>query len=117
MGIEYKSNTPQVKFETSAQISLLIRLMIEDVHLKSVYKTPFRHGDLRAMVGKQMNGKTGIIEWRAPYAEYQERGMRRDGSRVVRNYTTPGTHAHFAEESVKEVMNNVQEYITKAGIQ
>lgn len=113
MGIEFKSNIPQVKFETKNQLSLMIRMMIEDVHLKSVPKTPFKGGDLRAMVGKQINGTTGIIEWRAPYAEYQERGFT---SGPVRHYTTPGTQAHFVEESVEDVMNNVQEYITKVGI-
>lgn len=114
MAVEYKSFVPQVKFMTQNQLSLMIRLMIEDIHMKSVYKTPFKHGDLRAMVGKQVNGKTGIIEWRAPYAEYQERGYT---SGPVRHYTTPGTQAHFAEESVEEVVANVNEYIRKVGIE
>lgn len=114
MGVVFENHTPQVKFLESSQLSLFLRFMIEDIHIKSVYKTPFKGGDLRAMVAKQINGKTGIIEWRAPYAEYQERGYT---SGPVRHYTTPGTQAHFAEESVVEVMNNVQEYLTKAGIQ
>ena len=33
------------------------------------------------------------------YAMYQERGMRADGTHVVRNYTTAGTHAHYLEET------------------
>lgn len=41
-----------------------------------------------------------------PYAAYQERGMRFDGSHVVRNYTTPGTGSRYlqtaAETTVKE---------------
>lgn len=114
MGIEYKSNIPQIKFQTKNQVSLMLRMMIEDVHIKSVYKTPYKHGDLRAMVGKQINGLTGIIEWRAPYAEYQERGYT---SGPVRHYTTPGTQAHFVEESVEDVMSNVDEYIQKVGIE
>lgn len=37
------------------------------------------------------------------YAAYQERGHRFDGSRQVHNYTTPGTGAHYLEESGKQV--------------
>lgn len=114
MGVEYISKTNLVKANQAQKMSLAVRLMIEGIHQKSVYKTPFRHGDLRAMVAKQINGKTGIIEWRAPYAEYQERGYT---TGPVRHYTTPGTQAHFAEESVKEVMQNAQNYIRQAGIE
>ena len=116
MSAEIDDKTPQVKNEVSNQVSLMVRLMIEDLHRRSVSKTPMKEGNLRAMVAKQIVGKTGIIEWRAPYASYQERGMRADGTRVVRNYTTPGTQAHYAEESVQEVINNLPEYITEVGI-
>lgn len=34
-----------------------------------------------------------------PYAMYQERGMRADGTHVVRHYTTPGTQAHYLQTS------------------
>lgn len=33
------------------------------------------------------------------YAMYQERGMRADGTHVVRHYTTAGTQAHYLEET------------------
>lgn len=114
MSVEYTSNTGRVKADQSLKMSLAVRLMIEDIHRKSVSKTPFKGGDLRAMVAKQMNGLTGIIEWRAPYAEYQERGYT---TGPVRHYTTPGTQAHFAEESVVDVMNNAQYYIRQVGIE
>lgn len=42
------------------------------------------------------------------YAAYQERGMRADGSHKVRNYTTPGTGAHY--------LKNAGDTITKRGI-
>jgi len=116
MSAEIENKMPEVKADLNFKLELMTRLMLEDVHRRSVRITPLREGALRAMVAKQMMGKTGIIEWRAPYASYQERGMRADGTRVVRHYTTPGTHAHYAEESVQAVMNNLPEYITKAGI-
>lgn len=114
MAVKIDDRTPQIKNTERQKLSLITRLMIEDIHRKSVSKTPMREGALRAMVAKQINGATGIIEWRAPYAEYQERGYT---TGPVRHYTTPGTQAHFAEESVEDVMNNIQEYVTRVGLE
>lgn len=38
-----------------------------------------------------------------PYAGYQERGKRYDGSHVVHHYTNPGTGAHYLEKTGKQV--------------
>lgn len=44
------------------------------------------------------------------YARYQEFGG--DGRRVVRNYTTPGTHAHFLKQSGDAVAKRgIKEFI------
>lgn len=39
-----------------------------------------------------------------PYAAYQERGMRADGTHVVRNYTKAGSQAHYLETSGDQVV-------------
>lgn len=38
------------------------------------------------------------------YGSYQERGMRADGTRVVKKYTTPNTGAHYLENAGKTVV-------------
>lgn len=44
------------------------------------------------------------------YARYQEFGG--DGKRVVKNYTTPGTHAHYLKQSGDAVVKRgIREYI------
>lgn len=43
-----------------------------------------------------------------PYAAYQERGMRADGSHIVRHYTTPGTG--------KDYLKNAFDSVIKEGI-
>lgn len=48
------------------------------------------------------------------YAAYQERGMRRDGTHVVRNYTTGGTSAGFFDRAIKMIMSRREEYIQQA---
>lgn len=116
MSVRSTSTTKECEAIINARTQLMIRLMVEDVHRKSNYITPYRKGGLRGAVNKRMQGKKGIIEWTVPYAAYQERGMARDGSRVVKHYTTPGTHAHFAEESVQAVMDNPYPYAKNAGL-
>lgn len=44
------------------------------------------------------------VEFDKEYAAYQERGMRRDGSHVVKRYTTPGTGKHYLESSARDVL-------------
>lgn len=92
----------------TSKIRLANRMIIEDIHRESQYKTPFKDGDLREQVSKTTEGLSGIITWTVPYASYQERGMRADGSHVVKNYTTPGTGKDFAKNAVKEVLNDTQ---------
>ena len=101
--------------------SIAIRMMMEDVHTMSTPITPKSAppdgGSLRASVTKQMPYPlVGIMTWNVPYAQYQERGMRADGSYVVKHYTTPGTHAHFVEESVEKVVQKIPTYLRMGGL-
>ncbi len=67
-------------------------------------------GDVRKSTKRVGSIVRGTIEWRRPYAWYQERGYTNG---PVRRYTTPGTHAHFAEESVKTVTADSKKYFGK----
>ena len=53
---------------------------------------------------------TGTIIWQVPYASYQERGSRADGTHVVRHYTTPGTGKDFAKNAVKTTLSHVGDF-------
>lgn len=93
------------------QISMANRLLLEDIHRESQPSTPFKGGDLREQVDKRVDGLEGTITWKVPYASYQERGKRYDGSHVVRHYTTPGTGKNFAKKAVRKVVT--PEHISK----
>lgn len=96
---------------------IAIRMMMEDTHNLSTQITPYKEGALRTSVTKQMpSPMLGIMTWNVPYASYQERGMRADGTHIVRNYTTPGTHAHFVEESVDKVVQRIPTYLRMGGL-
>lgn len=95
----------------TSKIKLANRLILEDIHRKANPQTPLSRGlptdgDLREQVEKRIDNKSGIIRWKVPYASYQERGARYDGSHRVTHYTTPGTGRQFAKKAVKEVVTS-----------
>ena len=59
--------------------------------------------------------RSDSITYESPYARYQYFGMRDDGSRVVQNYTTPGTGPYWDRKMVsaemQDVVKEVQDYV------
>lgn len=120
MAIYFENKMPTIETRANMATTLMVRQMLEDTWLKATPITPMSNqasrGHLRAAVNRRMiDAKSGYIEWLAPYASYQDRGMRADGTRVVKNYTTPGTHARFASESVANVLADLPRYAQMYG--
>lgn len=107
---DFGTKTSKVELQTLSGM----RQMIEDIHRVSRPGTPMLTGDLRQDVKKSTakvgNIVRGTIEWARPYSWYQERGYT---SGPVKRYTTPGTHAHFAEQAVVEVTVKPEKYFGK----
>jgi hypothetical protein len=76
---------------------------------------PMDNGDLRTVVDIQPDS----ITYESPYAEYQYYGMRKDGTHVVKHYTTPGTGTYWDKRMVSAEMQNVvkevQDYVNRGG--
>ena len=72
---------------------------------------PKDEGILRTVVDIQPNS----ITYESIYAGYQYYGMRKDGTHVVQNYTTPGTGPYWDKRMVsaemQDVIKEVQDYI------
>lgn len=113
MSYRENDNVPTILSEHNNKVSLALRFALEDIHRSSTAITPRLTGHLRADVKKSVIGKKGSIRWGKKYAAYQERGYT---SGPVKKYTTPGTGAHFAEKSVKEVAKEFNKYIKKASL-
>ena len=112
--IKKTDNTAYITALLQGNIDVVVRLMLEDIHREANPITPYRQGALRTMVSKRMIAPNhGQISWNAPYAEYQERGYT---TGPVQHYTTPGTHVHFAEESVEKVVSQADRYFRQAGV-
>lgn len=77
---------------------------------------PLKDNNLRTIV--DMSDPNYIV-YEMPYAEYQYRGMRKDGTRVVKKYTTPGTGPYWDKRMVSAEMQvvekEVQDFIKHGG--
>lgn len=106
MSVKIQDFTPKIASNTKQRASIFLRMICDDVVDGAKPFTPKKDGFLNKDILKTVVGLHGTIEWRKGYATYQERGMRADGSRRVKRYTTPGTGPHFAENAVKRAVEN-----------
>lgn len=112
MPVTIQHNEEYIRQLTTQRISLANRLIIEDIHRTSLHNTPMLSSQLRRNVTKTVVPETytGTIIWKVPYASYQERGSRADGTHVVKNYTTSGTGKDFAKNAVKKTLKQVEKF-------
>lgn len=98
MRVEVTDNTPQILDLVRRKQSIGLRRLANQVVKTSRPKTPKDKGDLRNNTLVQVLGLRARIAWNQDYAFIQEHTQ-------FRNYTTPGTGPHFAEDAVNEVVS------------
>lgn len=85
------------------QFGVALQQIGEDVIRSANPNTPKKTGRLRTSAHLTKEGNKQVsVEWSAPYAEKQEKGISSKGT-PIQNYTTPGTGAHFAQNAIDEV--------------
>lgn len=104
--------TSQIKARLGIQPNGRVQKFFTNTCYKHMDKyVPMREGNLRTIVDIQADS----ITYESPYAQYQYKGMREDGSRPVKNYTTPGTGTYWDRRMVsaemQDVVKEVQDYI------
>lgn len=107
MSVKIHDNTATIVTDTLKGANLALRFMLEDVERIARPVTPKKEGNLRKDILKSVLGLRGTIKWDKNYAIYQEK-------KQFKNYTTPGTGPHYAENSVKQVVANADKYFKKA---
>lgn len=107
--VKITDNTMQIKNATAQKANIFLRLAADDVVNRSERRTPKKTGRLRADTLRQVLGLRGIVEWRKRYAARQE-------YKQHKNYTTPGTGPHYAEQGVSDMLKNVKTLARKAGL-
>lgn len=111
MAIKLKP-TSQIKARLGIQPNGRVQKFFTNTCYKHMDKyVPKREGNLRTIVDIQADS----ITYESSYAKYQYRGMREDGTRVVKNYTTPGTGPYWDKRMVSaempDVIKEVQDYV------
>lgn len=113
MSVTVQDFSPQIIAKKKQATSLGLRLIADAIVREATPNTPRRRGELRGRVLRQVLGTKGRIEWQAKHAVYQERGY---SSGPIRNYTTPGTGAHFARNAVATVAPKGKQFFRQAGL-
>jgi hypothetical protein len=117
MSVKIVDHSARIIANMQAQSSVAVRTALEDVKRISTPKTPRASTQqLRNNILIRVIGGRGSIKWGEQYAQYQERGKRKDGSRRVINYTTGGTGKHFAQNAIAQVSKKIPSYMKKAKI-
>lgn len=118
MSFTFTKRSAEVERTVTQKASIFLRLVADEIVNTAQPKTPAssKNPRLRNDVLKQVLGLHAIIKWDKVYAQYQESGQRADGSHKVKNYTTPGTGAHFAANAVQSVLKRTQAIAKKAGL-
>lgn len=112
MSVKITDNTTLIEQRMRANIPVALKRAADDVLRISRPKTPKADTNfLRNNVRTQVLGLRAKIMWLAAYAQYQERGRRKDGTHVVKHYTTGGTGKAFAEDAVKKVNKDKNKYL------
>jgi hypothetical protein len=109
MSVKVTDNSNKINQQTAQNASVALRLIASAIVQEATPKTPRQFGDLRNRILKQVLGLTGKIVWQMPYAGIQE-------SKKFRNYTTPGTGPHFAQNAVTKIVEDSNKYFRQAGI-
>lgn len=90
------SNVAEIVSSTKLKASIFLRSAEDAIDNEANPNTPKKFGNLRNDLVKSVTGLVGKIVWGKNYAIYQE-------SKQYKNYSTPGTGPHFAENAVKKV--------------
>lgn len=107
MSVKITDNTKNVERNITTRSNVFLRMFADDVERVSEPRTPKRLGFLRRSTIKQVLGLHGSIVWNKKYAAKQE-------TTQFKNYTTPGTGPHYAEDAVRSVLKRTLEIARKA---
>lgn len=116
MSVKVNDNTAKFLNQSEKVLDSALSRMSKDMVLITKITIPYLEGDLQEEVkAVRISSLRHKVEVRKEYAAYQERGQRLDGSRKVRNYTTPGTGKGFLKKAGKKVESDAINYLRQAG--
>jgi len=115
MAVRIENNLNSFRRACEGILGNAIERMALDVKLVSKVKVPHKAGTLQRSCVKQKLSRTHHqVIYDTDYASYQERGSRKNGTRVVKNYSTPGTSKGFLKQAGVQVSKNALSYMKQA---
>lgn len=115
MGVRVEDKSAQFQAVNSKQMDIALGRMAQDIEILAKVRVPLKSGNLMKQIErKRLSNKKHQVRVDEDYAAYQERGMRKDGSRVVKRYTTPGTGKDFLKNAGKNVAARATSYFRNA---
>lgn len=101
-----------------AAMERALERMGNDVHIIADFKVPQKDGTLKSSgehirIGRLHRRVQYGDKGAQAYASYQHRGMRKDGSHIVRNYTTSGTNKNFLSDAGRVVAPKSGQYFKR----
>lgn len=112
--VKVENHLPAFKMALYSNMDDAIREAAKDVLIKAKNRAPFRKGGLRANADfKKVKPLRQVVNFWMEYAGYQEFGQRKDGSHVVRRYTTLGTGKNYLKKSGDEEVEKLKGRFSK----
>jgi hypothetical protein len=101
-----------------AAMERALERMGNDIHIIADFKVPMKDGTLKdsgehIRIGRLHRRVQYGDKGAQAYASYQHRGMRKDGSHIVRNYTTSGTNKHFLSDAGQVIAPKSGQYFKR----
>lgn len=104
---EMRLDLGMIRAELEAIVPIALERGAEAVRAKAVERTPDQSGHLRGEGGVTVTGAgtaaVADIKFGGPYAAYQNRGMRADGTHVIRNRPHGGQTGFLTETMADSV--------------
>lgn len=101
MSVRLEDNTKLLEHQIKVRANIFLRKVADEIVSRSEPNTPKKTGSLRRSTLKTVNGLKGRVEWRKAYAARLE-------EKRFRNYTTPGTGPHYAEDAVRATVKDTK---------
>lgn len=124
--VEEKDNTSQVLVQSDIAADMALAHMAQDVEIMAKQHVPVSNtkasgnrrgggGHLQSSIRHRKGGRlVYFVEADKIYAAYQERGMRKDGTHVVRRYSTPGTGKNWFQNAIAKAEKDRDKYFLSA---
>ena len=115
MPVKMTDNTSSFIKKADEKINLVLSAITTDVYRLSQQQVPVSKGGGHLQSsGQIIPGHLKYkIQYNKVYAAYQHRGMRKDGTHVVRNYTYPGKKSHYLTDPADTILRNKESYLKR----